>query len=360
MSVYGSQILNERVDSNFTMGNLFEFIFESNTEIEVMFERFNVTETLSGIITESDYALAIPQEFKFDPEQVKKTLLEKIKEIWNKVITAVKTAINNVVEFIHKKYMETNLQDKFISKFSKNMTYDNLKKARENGWIGLAKNNPVIGKLADLKDSMFFKRILDDNQSGIDMDKDVEPIASASNYEEAKKIYDEYKKKLQEMKTKSMDSTLKISINNNFEFDPKKYFFIIYNDAIDENHYFPGLDGFVRTKKMAEEGQSMLKNYKNDATRLMGNVKIQKECDLSNMKSYKKGGSNESSDKEINQIMILYYKARYEFSATYIQKSVMALNAVMGILRRQHTVSMENYMRFAMAISKYVKVGKEA
>jgi hypothetical protein len=60
------------------------------------------------VLKEENTSLSVPRNF-FESEKVKKTLLQKIKEIISNFIAMVKKAFVKLAEAIHKKYMETNL-----------------------------------------------------------------------------------------------------------------------------------------------------------------------------------------------------------------------------------------------------------
>ena len=96
MAVYGNYI-HENVfeeKSSITMENLLLFIQETTYDMDIMFEKANFLSVLR-----EDNELAIKKDFiKFEPEEVKKTFVQKAKEVIQRFIKWVKEEIHEEVK----------------------------------------------------------------------------------------------------------------------------------------------------------------------------------------------------------------------------------------------------------------------
>lgn len=126
--------------------------------------------------------------------------------------------------------------------------------------------------------------------------------------------------------------------------------------ANDENtKYFPAPKQFQLTKEFAESGQSKIKQTSQSYKIGLSKLKIEENCNLENMKSYKKGGSNYSKDdNEINKINMLYFKARYEYASFYVSRCSKTISSIVKILKVQHTIAIRTYIQFVSVIRRYV------
>ena len=366
MAVYGNVLLAQE-RSNFgsalDIGDFLSFVQETTYDINLMFEKAEMIHVLK----EENTSLSIPKNF-FEPEEAKKTLLQKVKEIISNFIAMVKKAFAKLAEIIHKKYMETNLQDKFISRYKDIVTFSNLEKARDNGWKGIPKTIPMINKIADIKDSKLYTEMTDDifltDENYVNVDRDIEPIISARSLDDAEKIYNEFVKKLEKFKSDSdRENTFSYISKNNMEATLKKsaknsYFVISKTEREEDKYYFPIPEPFAKTKKLAEEGQSYIKQFRDSNQHFIKNIKMNKDVEMANLNSYKGSGSNVSEDKDNNKIMIMYYKARYKYTAAYVQRSTKVLNTVVNLIKMQYITAIQNYIHCVYAVKKYVN--KEA
>lgn len=362
MAIYGNMLLtHENFDtrSGLDIGDFLSFVQETTYDIDLMFEKVDMIHVLK----EENTSLTIPNEFKFEPEKMKKTLLEKVKEIYSNFIAMIKKAFTNLAEVIHKKYMETNLQDKYISRFKDIVTFDNLKKAKNNGWVGVHASIPMINKLADVRDSQLYSDIneglFETDDEYINIERDIDPIAKSQSISDAKEKYQEFEKKLKKFKSDSRkENNVSYGINNvytaAFKGVQNAYYTVTNDKSEDGKYYFPNPEGFIKTKKLAEEGQSIIKQYKNSNQAFIKNIKMNKDVEMQNLKSFKSSGSNVTDDKDSNQIMIMYYKARYKFTAAFVQRSTKILDAVISLIKTQHSYAIISYMVYVHAIKKYV------
>ena len=78
-------------------------------------------------------------------EKAKKTLIEKLKELFVKFVDFCKAQLKRFIDWLKEKYMNTNVSDSFMQKVGKGITFDDLKKARAKGWKGI----PISCALVD-------------------------------------------------------------------------------------------------------------------------------------------------------------------------------------------------------------------
>jgi hypothetical protein len=107
---------------------------------------------------------------------------------------------------------------------------------------------------------------------------------------------------------------------------------------------------------LAEQGQSYIKHYRNSNQSFIKNLKMNQNVDMVNLKSFKGHGSNVQDDKDINEIMIMYYKARYSYTTAFIERCTKILNGVINIIKMQCNFAIQNYIQYISAIKRYVKI----
>ena len=107
---------------------------------------------------------------------------------------------------------------------------------------------------------------------------------------------------------------------------------------------------------MAENGQKLIRDVRQFGKKMISALKVdKKESELTNMKSYKKGGSNyNENDEEGNVISMLYYKAKYEYASVFISLSQKMTSLVLSIMKNQHKHAIKFYMSIVSAINKYL------
>lgn len=362
MAIYGSMIKENVVFGHaMSLEEFFDFIQESDKQMEIMFEKTDLIQVLK----EENTSLSIPTKISFDgdPETVKKTVIQKIKDLVDKFVQMVKEAFANLAKKLQEAYNNANFVDKFVSKFSDKVTFENLKIAKSKGWKGVPTSIPMINKFADAKDSKLYENMNDEyykNNTAINLDKDIRPIVNSKNLEEAKEKYNQFVEKLNKVKEeekRETSSSYIISKNLDQRFDFKgdailKAYFVISTDQSDDSHYYPIPEGFAKTKKFAEEGQSLIKQVSQGSNAAINNLKLEKGASLNNLKSAK--GTNSSDNAEINQINILYCKAIYQNASQRVSVASKILRAVLGILRMQHRVAIQGYMQYVSAINRFV------
>lgn len=360
MGVYSRPIMEEKIIS---FEEFVEYFQESDYQMRMMFEK---EELVYSIQEANDSELQLPSivrnvEFTAgEPEKVKKTLIEWIKETFSKFIQAIKDLFDKVSKAIYDFYMRTNFIDDIVSKFKDKVTYQNLEKARDKGWKGLSveKGELLINREADT--------YLSDLSISSDRDyivkveeEDFTSIIRAKDLNDAKEQYNKFKEKLTKFKSRIMfdtpiDLTIRMSSSMNSSLDDYIGF---YGKVLDQEkkYYFPATKQFALTKQFAESGQKRIKEIKEHNKNLAKGLNEQKSFFLNNMNLFKnKDSSNNTGDKETDQINILYYKAQYEYSSAYIMRVKRVINSLTSVLKNQHRIAIRTYTVMAMAVNKYV------
>lgn len=369
MSVYCG-FLNESIEARepeITLESFTNFLFESELEMSALFERA----TIFTALNEETTALAIPSTISFDgatsTEEVKKTVVQKIKEVFAMLAKAIKDGVEKLIEKVQEMYMKTNLTDKFVSQFKGLTTYENLQKCRTAGWQGIPISLPSVISLADPTDSEMQR--MKDNPSIYgdipEIEKDIDPILTAPTIAEARDIYKKFEAKNSRFRDRA-ESTFGFTIHRSTDSkrgflgsDPKKNpYYGYFQNGNDDKHYYPTPETFAITKQLAERGQNDIKQAKNSFNKSIDTLRTDRTIALDNMKSYIGKGSNKADDKETNQISILYYKARYQYSVSMISRAKQIYQAMFQIIARQHHVAIQQYFLWVSAIKRYVKPEK--
>lgn len=358
MAVYGNTIFFEEINENaMSPLDFIEFLQESDYEMDKIFNRFNL---LNLSEAENTSLSVINNKNYYESEEVKKTFIEKVKDIIKKFIDMVKKLFNDIYEKLHKFYIETNFVDKFVSRYKDKVTYINLQKALDNGWPGLTGSYPVINRVCDITDSDLYRFKDSENSVKID-DNDFDSIIKAENLEEAKENYEKFKEKLEQFKKESLESVDDFKMGQWFcdiginitDKESRKWYGCYGKLVIDEEHYMPSPKHFMMTKVFAETGEGKIKNIRQDGKRMLSNLKLEKEILNDNMKSFKKNGNNSTSENEVNQCNILYYKSKYEYAASYISRMTNIISSIIKIIKEEHTIALKTYMQFVSAINKF-------
>lgn len=365
MGVY-TRPLNMTQNKIISFEEFVDYFQESDYQIRMMFEK---EELVYSIQEANDSELQLPSivrnvEFTAgEPEKVKKTLVEWVKETFSNFIKAIKDLFDKVSKTVYDFYMRTNFIDDIVSKFKDKVTYPNLQTAQSKGWKGLSieKGESVINRLVDTNVSTL-KNDKDWSDEGIADDEffkedDFEAIIKAQDLNDAKEEYRKIKEKLEKFKSrKERENKFAYEIRMNKGADENTIYTGFFGNYTDKDHkyYFPAPKQFTLTKKFAETGQSEIKKIREVHKFLTKGLEDQKSVLLNNMNSYKKDGSNNIDDKETNQINILYYKAQYEYSSAYISRTKRVVNTLISLIKDQHRIAIRTYTVMAMAVNKYV------
>jgi hypothetical protein len=285
-----------------------------------------------------------------------KTILNKVKEIWNRFISFLKTQFGKLYEILHKFYLEHNGTDNYFSKFKNIVTYDNLKKCKDKGWKGISTKLPEIGSIARANDSSFIKDIVDGSSPL--KNEDIEAILSCNEVEDAQDKYNNIKDII---KKKYKESKELMIFSKNFRFnsdlmwvkanlkDPREvelpYFTIPSNYDEDNNLYFPTKDGFSKCKQFAESGEKFIKETRDSYKFYIQQLKLDKRVMKDNYQINKKNNND--------KINTLYYKAKYEVTCYLIQTFSSIANATVGVIKTQYSTQLLVYLQYIQAIKKY-------
>lgn len=360
MGVY-TRPLNMTQNKIISFEEFVDYFQESDYQIRMMFEK---EELVYSIQEANDSELQLPSivrnvEFTAgEPEKVKKTLVEWVKETFDKFIQAIKDLFDKLQKVVYDFYMRTNFIDDIVSKFKDKVTYQNLEKAKEKGWKGLSieRSEALINREVDTYVSTLFQ---DKQRDDYIKEEEISDIIKAEDLEKAREKYAIFNEKLKRFKFRGGfledKITYNIRLSNRFNDDLDTYtgFFGKYTDK-EQKYYFPATKQFALTKEFAESGQSKIKKIKENYNYLTKELSQQKTFFLNNLKLFKRNGANQTEDKETNQINILYYKAQYEFSAAYISRTKKIVSGVVGMLKDQHRIAIRTYTVMAMAVNKYV------
>ena len=368
MSVYSSSVYDYRYNEAKTVSldQLNSFIQESN---EFVFNLFNEN-SLFGIM-EAEATLALNTN---KVEETKKSIIQRIKELFSKFIGFVKGAFAKLADKLQEVYSKTNFVDKFVVRYKNIVIWENVEKLKETGWKGMSTSIPMVGTPVSIKDTLLFDS---ESQKQLEeFEKYYNQIITSNSSDDAKQVYNTFSKRLKEYKERiSEDNYYRMSLRKNMQIGfadidlrmatltPDEYekllnsrYFAISNVSEDEKMYFPIKKYFITTKYMAENGQKLIRDVRQFGKKMISVLKVdKKESELVNMKSYKNGGSNyNENDKEGNIISMLYYKAKYEYASAFISLSQKMTSLVLSIMKNQHKHAIKFYMSIVSAINKYL------
>lgn len=364
MAVYGKLIksVNEGESyENVSFDQLTEFIYESDNEMNLMFEKAN----LIAILKEENTSLAIPKSIDYsnaaNPEQVKKKFSEKIKELFNKFLDWVKTAFENLKSKVTEFYLEHNLQDDFLSKWKNKVTWDNLETAKKKGWKGIPNSIGSVIEPVNINDTRLLNLYSDHFK---ELSDQIDKLSDCESEDSLNKIEDKIKGIINNINDREnrllISQADKIIRDRNSSImagsKQNPFIGIISNSNAPDNHYYPDKLLFTNNKHFAETGQKEIKNIK-----VSGNhsVELVKDVILSSQKimlNNSKENYKEDKDNLQNKINYLICKYRYTSSSLFIKLSSKAMNGMVGALWKQHKVAVQNYLLYVQAISRYCKV----
>ena len=368
MSVYSSSVYDYRYNKAKTVSldQLTRFIQESD---EFVFNLFDEN-SLFGIM-EAEATLTLNTN---KVEETKKSIIQRIKELFSKFIGFVKGVFAKLADKLQEVYNKTNFVDKFVVRYKNIVIWENVEKLKEVGWKGMSTSTPMVGTPVSINDTLLFDS---ESQKQLEeFEKYYNQIITSNSSDDAKQIYNTFSKRLKEYKERiSEDNYYRMSLSKNIQIGfadidlrmatltPDEYekllnsrYFAISNVSEDEKTYFPIKKYFITTKYMAENGQKLIRDVRQFGKKMISALKVdKKESELTNMKSYKKGGSNyNENDKEGNMISMLYYKAKYEYASAFISLSQKMVSLVLSIMKNQHKHAIKFYMSIVSAINKYL------
>lgn len=379
MAVYGNTALFKEAYS--IKSNIINFIEEASCNFCSFVESaFNIINEENDIIVADAPYKEIEDDIDTDSKQsnsasnieekVKKTFFQKVKQIFEKVIKAIKDFFKGIYNKIHDFYMNTNLKDKALSKYKDKVTYPNLQKAKENGWKGLPKSIPLPGKIWDISDSKFFEDLGEDKDNDNNLTSDRNPnkilnvidkIMSAESEEDMMIQYKEVERLVERQKDRKWlyDDVLDMLSGPATDWNIK-YFQngdanipLCYPGNYDKKapYYFPTMSLFANCKKLAEEGERLQKDLKLDNKLNLKGIKDEKAV----LKSFNENDKNAYKNDPLMTKKLTYkYKAQMQYVSIYYQRAFKVCQNVAKVVAIQYKYSIQGYVHFIMAITKYV------
>ena len=352
MGIYGESIFTNNIVQEAVMDPMefMMFCMESIHEVDLMIERVNITSVLEA----STAVATVGFDKSESGEKVKKTIIEKAKEIYNKMVTMIKEFVDKAKRKITQFYLNTNVKDMLMSKNKNIVCWENLEKAKENGWFGLEKSVIMIGQMVNIRDSSFFD--IDSNLKKYDVtQEDVDKILMSTSLEEAEEKSKEIKKRLRELKKEVLirDNKIAYFFNNTEKasrYASNPYFAISNIDGKDNKHYYPTRDMFELTCKIALEGQSEIKKMKFENG---GYIKSLRKVQTINLKNITETASKEKTDAQ--KLQMIYYKTVFDHYGTIIFVMNRVISAVIGMFTQQYSVAIKAFSRLAHDIKIMVK-----
>lgn len=372
MAIYNNIALNSVQEHQIiSYDNLMEFCFDSLLEFNSIFERAN---TIIGL--QEDNALAVPFKVSLagedsEPEKVKKKFGEFIKEAMNKFLGYVKGLFEKLKETIHKFYMEHNLTDSIMSKYKDIVIFKNVEKAKEKGWKGIPISIPMIKNPASVRglsslyeeanrNSEFFESTVKKISNNLDKLKD------STSVEDSQSEFNDFEENLKKFKQDiSRESEYSTKFRNNMNANPifgdaKQEYFdyqMLYclpsNYDEEKGYYYPIAEQFGTTVSMAVNGQKYIKSVSSNYKSSIKDLKMDKELYRYNSKTNTKSANK--SDNEIAKIDMYYWKAMYQYSTAFIQRSAAISRTVVQILKEQHMISIKFYLYCLPVCKKYAE-----
>lgn len=373
MAVYGNTVAFQEAYSNRI--DLISWLNETCTSFNDYIDSFLIIKEENDLIV-ADVPYKEVEDDKSDEkkketvEKIKKTFWQKVKEIFIKVIDAIKKFFRGIYTNIYNMYLKVNLKDKFWSRWKDKVTYVNLVKAKDNGWKGLPAKLSLPYKIWDTSDSRLFTDLNREDKYNLWKEYNInnildliDKLMDAKEESEIESIYGDIEKIANKQKSllKYYDrDVIETAVTGGqLKTDEAK----IYDDFTasfslgapklknGETHYFPEKGAFVTTKKLAEEGQSIQKsaNYDNKI-----NLKFIKD-DKAIQKSLIKNELKEFADDPLMTKKLNYkMKATMQYITLYYQRCYATCKSVGYVVTLQYSSAIQGYMRFIHAINKYV------
>ena len=275
------------------------------------------------------------------------------------MIIMIKKLINTVKEKVTNFYLNTNMKDALMAKTKTKVSWENLEKAKEKGWIGIPKNVGMVNRLVNFQDSHFFDPS-DDLKKLMVPEKEIDEILESESIESAKEKSKKIKEKLKHLRIKAMnlEQAQKYMITNDWDSKDglfgkgveNAFFAISTIDGGDNNHYYPNKDLFLKTCDVALRGESMVKNMKYENG---GYIRSLKEMQNINFRNIISTAKEDKSDRQ--KLQMIYYKTKFDHYAASIFNFNKIINGVANMFIVQHRMATAVYLMMFKAIVKYVK-----
>lgn len=364
MSVYGS-ISSFNWKTNLHESNqpilqedFFTFIKLSDSYINEIFENLEFN---SLSIEENVYM------YISEGKEIKKSIIQKIKELFQKFAGFAKDIFNKLFEKLKALYNKNDFTDKVIFRYKDKVTWENIQVMIDKGWPGISTKYCMVGKPA--KPDKF---IIDELPFGPSVKYALDKIIEAKDISQAQDFYNDFLKKLDAFKEDNVDQNHIYNLNfidTNAKMDIYKnvfnsedslknieqnlYFIVPENNKTEK--YFPTKYPFESTKQFTENGQKMINKIKEDGNKLLKSLKIDEEnAKLKSIESYQKHSNDVESYEDTEKINILYYKANYQYISTYLHHCGKMVTIIVKICMLQHKAAISFYMAMLKDLKKYL------
>ena len=400
MGLYGDDLnkfLNEEQIPSVSFEDYMQYATNESYNIEKLFEDIDYNILLS----EDGVAAALPGPSKVSTKEAVKSFLNKIidtiKKIFDKFKEAVTTLFTKTIPEGLKKIQESvSLQDSFISKFGKYITYDNLKNCRDNGWEGYDPSTAFIARYPDVEDTKFASEIHQSryinfttkNSRNVqnfheDIDKYIENLEDI--YNKAKKESDQMSDidhLVQEAETEFNSAKAEIKKFHG-DLEDVLYHKLGY-DTLDQLEYtnkskggyivtlqpntpngkvFPDGSIFVTTCKCATEGVKDSRKFVNFGKKSISEIENQNKYfkqlmkeSKSNIKTYE----NSNINTGLLRIECMKYQLQFEAGKAFITQALMSNKNVGKLMLICNRYACIFYMKTWVIIKKYNKKVKAA
>lgn len=292
------------------------------------------------------------------------SFLKWFKEIWDKLVSSVKAAI--------EKMKSLTLRDKAMNKLFSNFKYDQVQQARDNGWKGLLYETTVMCIPADMSDSEIIRLLRNSpDSSPKDINQKVYAIANADSLEKAESLYSDIKadcdKLLKNPDTKVHDAqqiqknrtSIFADLNRMFGIDEDngKAFFVYMSiqNPNDKRFGWPDQSQFDQCKMLALDGEkyvnSTRRNYYNDHIKDLENIV---NIDINRILDSKL--ENDFYSPESNKITGYYYKAMLLSDKTQLTLQNRICTEIIKVINFQIKTSIQTFVKIMSGVKAYTLV----
>lgn len=292
------------------------------------------------------------------------SFLKWFKEIWDKLVSSVKAAI--------EKMKSLTLRDKAMNKLFSNFKYDQVQQARDNGWKGLLYETTVMCIPADMSDSEIIRLLRNSpDSSPKDINQKVYAIANADSLEKAESLYSDIKadcdKLLKNPDTKVHDAqqiqknrtSIFADLNRMFGIDEDngKAFFVYMSiqNPNDKRFGWPDQSQFNQCKMLALDGEkyvnSTRRNYYNDHIKDLENIV---NIDINRILDSKL--ENDFYSPESNKITGYYYKAMLLSDKTQLTLQNRICTEIIKVINFQIKTSIQTFVKIMSGVKAYTLV----
>lgn len=290
------------------------------------------------------------------------SFLKWVKSIWDKLLETVRKALDKV--------RETAVKDKALSLLFDKLSYDDIDKARDNGWKGLSYEKTVMCVPANIIDSEIIRKNRKHSEDNIkNIGNDINDIIQTQDIEKAKELYESVKTKCEDVlndrnnnvhdwNTIEFSRNLSGGIARAFGKNPDFRGLFVYMRVKNSNYPefgYPDREQFDNCKLLALKGETYVndirKNYYNNYIK---GIEEFINADINNILDAKIEDYKYGSDT--NQIFGYYNKAMLISDKTQLTLRQRILTEVIQIINLQIKNSLKSYVAMFTSVKAYQKV----